>query len=275
MNDEVSAPRRLNYLFICGAPRSGTTAIAQLLNHHPKISVGIERYKNVKPADLGEHLFVRERFFDFRPTDTNIRARKTYVQLETKYQNARWLGDKVPRYYTRYDALFEHFRKSVVIFMLRDIHAVASSWNKRAQDPEDKWPENNNYIEAVREWNEALALTLKIGEKYRNRLLVVEYEQLFCGNVAVLTNILARLNLVAPNNVLRLFQNMTRDWEKRYQKSLIECEWQAYFINANADIESYAKLRDAAVQNVAQEGDRRAAKMKSSKRNAETDFIGI
>jgi hypothetical protein len=159
--------------------------------------------------------------------------------------------------------------------MLRDIHAVASSWNDRAQNPEDRWPESNDYIEAVREWNEALALTLGIDKKYKKRLLVVEYEQLFSGNVAVLTNILERLNLTAPDIVLRQFQGMTRDWEKRSQKPLNEREGQADFINANADMESYAKLRDVAVKKIVQQGGgRNVAKAgTSSGRNFESDFI--
>jgi hypothetical protein len=275
MNDSPPGPDHQNYLFICGAPRSGTTATAQLLNRHPKVAVGIERYKNLKPADLGEHLFANERFFDFRPTDTNVRAQNVYSRLEKKYQNATWRGDKVPRYYTRYDTLFEKFESSIVVFMLRDVHAVASSWNKRAEDPEDKWPEGNNYVQAVKEWNESLALTLESRQKYGERLLVVEYERLFSGDIDVLHGILRKMKLLAPKVLLRQFDIMTRDWEKRIQKTSSARDGQVRFIDANADVQSYSKLKSFADRDASPQGDAPPAGKRRPpiKRNNDMDFI--
>jgi hypothetical protein len=275
MSVSAPEPESRNYLFVCGAPRSGTTAIAQLLNRHPKIVVGIERYKNLKPADLGEHLFAVERFFDFRPTDTNVRARNVYSRLEKKYRNTTWRGDKVPRYYTRYDTLFEKFEKSVVIFMLRDVHAVASSWNKRAEDPEDKWPEGNNYVQAVKEWNASLSLTLESKEKYGDRMLVVEYERLFSGDADVLHGILRKMKLQAPKVLLRQFEIMTRDWEKRTQKPSSVRDGQARFVDANADLQSYSKLKSFADRDALPQGELHRAGKKAPpiKRNNDMDFI--
>jgi hypothetical protein len=256
MTDAASEAEQKSYLFICGAPRSGTTAIAQLLNRHPRIALGIERYKNIGPAGLDEHLFEQQRFFDFRSTDTNVRALATYARLEKKYANAIWLGDKVPRYYTRYDALFEKFSNSVVIFMLRDVHAVAASWNKRAEDPEDTWPEGNDYVQAVREWNDSIELTLEFKQKYRNRLLVVEYEKLFSGDAAVLRRILRRLELEPSKSFLRQFRTTTRNWTDRSQRQFGERDGQSRYIDTHADMKKCAALKRLAVKGtVAQESE--------------------
>jgi hypothetical protein len=251
MSSGVPEPERRNYLFVCGAPRSGTTATAQLLNRHPDIAIGIERYKNLGAAGLGERLFDRERFFDFRETDTNVRALSTYARLEKKYDDAKWVGDKVPRYYTRYEALFEKFKESVVIFVLRDIHAVASSWNKRAEDPEDTWPEANDYVQAVREWNEALERTLAYKQKYRNRLMIIEYEKLFSGDILVLKRILRRLELDAPRSMVRQFRKMTQSWSERSHKPAAEREGQRAFIREHADMKKCAQLKRLAVKGAA------------------------
>ncbi|MGD0143259.1 MAG: hypothetical protein ABSC92_08880, partial [Rhizomicrobium sp.] len=97
--------------------------------------------------------------------------------------------------------------------------------------------------------------TLNIEEKYRNRLLVVEYERLFSGDAGVLKSILKKLNLALPNSLLRQFQGMTRDWETRSQKPLNEREGQEDFIRANADMKGYAKLKRLAVQGIAEAHD--------------------
>ena len=71
---------RPGYLFATGCERSGTTILTRLLQSHPGISIGMERYKyllrGVRTRRVTRRLcpshFEPGRFFDFRPTDTNI-----------------------------------------------------------------------------------------------------------------------------------------------------------------------------------------------------------
>ena len=61
-------------LIVTGVARSGTTALGELLNAHPLVGLGIERFKFqfLREDNFSADLFTRERFFDFRPEDTNL-----------------------------------------------------------------------------------------------------------------------------------------------------------------------------------------------------------
>jgi hypothetical protein len=250
MNSEARDLTSPNFLFVCGAARSGTTAMATLLNCHPEIALGIERYKNVKPKDLGKHLFAKERFFDFRATDTNVRDPEIYAQLEKKFSQIRLVGDKVPRYYTRYAELFAAFPGCVVIFMLRDIHAVASSWNIRAvrkknrTHPGDGWSENDDYIKAVEQWNSALRHTMRFKKKFGERLIVVEYEKLFSGDIELFKSIIGQLGLEFSDALAADFRRKTQNWEALSKKERLEYEGQRRYIEGRADMRTYERLKN-------------------------------
>lgn len=61
----------LQTLFICGCPRSGTTAMWEMLAQHPQILLGMERYfRRFTPAKFKSTLFGIRRFFTFLTGDT-------------------------------------------------------------------------------------------------------------------------------------------------------------------------------------------------------------
>ena len=51
----------MEYLFIAGCARSGTTAMARLLNQDPRILIGIERYKYI-PKATRPHISTKKNF---------------------------------------------------------------------------------------------------------------------------------------------------------------------------------------------------------------------
>jgi hypothetical protein len=57
------SPSSRNLLFVCGTPRSGTTAMQALLAGDDRIALGMERYGSYLGADFNEGLFTKERFF--------------------------------------------------------------------------------------------------------------------------------------------------------------------------------------------------------------------
>ena len=87
------------FAFVLGAARSGTTAMADLLNAHGRVCIGIERYKHLfdRTKRLDPALYEEERFFAFDASDTNILPdvepyRGTYQAMRPKSSTriARW-----------------------------------------------------------------------------------------------------------------------------------------------------------------------------------------
>ena len=177
-----------DYLFVCGTPRSGTTAMARTLNYHPDIVLGVERFK-LRYSD-GEYddagyrgLFSKDRFFAFSAEDTNVSAdmafARKYELSKAKYDSAIYVGDKSPRLYERLRFLRRTFLACRVVFMLRDPFHVARSWQIRATDPNDQWQRCNDFHAAVDEWNASISHVARSTDMFRDDLIVVTYEALF------------------------------------------------------------------------------------------------
>lgn len=201
-------------VIVCGCPRSGTTALAMLLNHHPEVCIGIERFSRLilsgaPPADL----FTPKRFKDVRLGDTfheGFRAEERGLGLPDKVDTASVVGDKVPLAYLHYDALSKTFPGVRFVFIVRRLDAVAASYKRRHLDPADRDWRAGGVSEAIRDWNNALAETAYW--RRRMPILTVSYEALFergehIGRVAAFLNVeAAPLRLPLANRMARCRQ---------------------------------------------------------------------
>lgn len=179
------------YLFLCGCARSGTSVLQRVLAGHAEIALGMERYirRFRQTGRLSPDLFEKTRFFDVREGDTFYqdlsRFDRTYGALAERYQDCRYVGDKIPLLYRGYDAIFEDFADARFIFISRNIWDVASSFKRRALNENDPtWGDGRGVSEAIREWNDAHRLTADAMRKYGDRIFVINYEKLFgewCG----------------------------------------------------------------------------------------------
>jgi hypothetical protein len=213
------------YLFICGCPRSGTTAITELLNTHPTIAIGMERYKyriRRNTTDINASLFEAENFFKFCPKETNILPSQgnwtqLYQQMQTKFSTQLDLlvGDKNPFYFNSYEQMEAAMKNIKWVFLLRNIEQVAASYNARAANPSDLWPQDNNYTKAVEHWNTALARTWRFFKKNPMNLFVCEYELFFAGNGSYFKALTDFLEVDYEATTLQHYRSMTKDWNKR------------------------------------------------------------
>ncbi len=91
--------RQQHHLFVAGCPRSGTSALAFLLNEHPRVALGFERYKRVR-AQLDPFHFTPAQFFAPVLAETDIRGELLYARLRARWESGavRAMGDKVPLY---------------------------------------------------------------------------------------------------------------------------------------------------------------------------------
>lgn len=237
---------RDRFLFLSGVPRSGTTAFADLLNRHPKIAVGIERFKKLAMSaetadEFMPDLFGTERFFDFRATDTNVRSDNTYRRMRSRYDEAIWVGDKVPRYYARLPTIYDRFPGAVVFYIVRDLPAVARSWNARAQNPADSWPIENDYRRAAIEWNKGNRIALRWATQRPRDFHVVAYDDLFPHGIDLVGAIMARLGLDLELPFLKEYK-IFMEAPRRPSGPRIEYDGQADYLAAEVDTTTYQKL---------------------------------
>lgn len=146
-------------LFICGCPRSGTTALAKLLNTDNRIALGIERYHyKVLGSEfkLDYHHFEKQRFFLLKEYDTFWNNLLHLNHLENKFNNCIYRGDKIPRLYERLPFLYTQMPECKVLFIVRNIIDVAASYNVRSRDSNDRWLKSRDFRAAVNDWNRSL-----------------------------------------------------------------------------------------------------------------------
>jgi hypothetical protein len=209
------------HLFVVGVGRSGTTVFARILNAHSQILVGIERYKylalSANDHSFEPELFTRERFFDVRPGDTNVRQRWTETQ-RNRWAGVKWVGDKIPHLYKRIDTIKRRFPGALVLCMLRDGLDVASSWHTRAMKETDSWPRHNDFVEGMRQWDEANRGLLRDARLYRGTLYFVSYESLFGPAQPDLTRLLDLLEVPADDGLLNELSNQRAMTETRHQR---------------------------------------------------------
>lgn len=154
------------YLFVCGAPRSGTTALWAILNCHRRICLTMERYSNraFRSHDLAADLFTEDRLFDLQPGDTFYPDWPHFVDiglLRRKFADAEYVGDKLPRLYEVWNETAPNFPDAQYVVIVRNIFDVAMSYNARASDPDDRWwTAEQDYRAAVADWNAANAAIL-------------------------------------------------------------------------------------------------------------------
>jgi hypothetical protein len=149
------------YLFVTGCPRSGTTALATLLNSHAQIAIGIERYGNrfYSREFLDRSLFERDRFFDLQPGDTfwTDLDHPNWIALREKYNRVLYRGDKIPFLYRHLDRLDAEFGDDLhVLMIVRRIGPIAASYEGRRNNPHDTAWRGHDAMDAVEHWRQAL-----------------------------------------------------------------------------------------------------------------------
>jgi Glycosyl transferases group 1/Sulfotransferase family len=171
----------LRYLFIAGCPRSGTSALTFLLNEHPQLAIGFERFKRIRGV-LDPFHFDPARLFAPVTAETDVAGELLYERLARRWDagGVQVLGDKVPLYTRVLPALLDRFPQGRVVVLVRELPDVAASFRRRAADPDDWWPAENDHRAAVELWNEALADTRRAERLgYGERILLLPYEAFF------------------------------------------------------------------------------------------------
>jgi hypothetical protein len=170
------------YLFVCGCARSGTSGLAGAINASPLAIVGMERYirRLITDEVLTTELFKRDRFLNVEPGDTFYSDlsyfRRHYQGVGDKYENAVYIGDKIPRLYRYIDMIENNFSSPKIVFILRNIFDVSASYEGRVESGK-QWPAHRDGISAVRDWNDSMKFAMPAIKS--GKVLPVIFEDLF------------------------------------------------------------------------------------------------
>ncbi|MCU0267092.1 MAG: sulfotransferase [Acidimicrobiales bacterium] len=239
----------MQYCFIFGCQRSGTTALVRLIRSHPEIVMGTERYKYLRAADweaAGPALFEPERFADLRPTDTNLRSeeRLTYCREAAGRiadGSVRYAGDKLKAQPVLLRTVERTMPAPKYFFIYRDLLHVANSFEIRARRPDDRW--QKHYSEAPVFWQRAVRAADVLDELAGpERVFVVRYERLFNGDESVCDAVFRFLGLPTTPEVRSAFAYLTANWEARSTKPLVLAPGEIEEIERQRDVEALERL---------------------------------
>jgi hypothetical protein len=203
-------------LIVTGVARSGTTALGELLNTHSKICLGIERFKfrYLRENTYSNDFFQKDRFFDFRPEDTNLDPalrpawQPVYDEIAEKWDTAEVIGDKVPDLLPilgDFIATNPDFR---YICILRNLKDVALSWQTRADKPRDAWPAGKGFETACESWSEQMQMLhdLMAQKPMRGKVLLLDYDTMYDNPDRTGAAILSFLGISAEAAFLQTLQ---------------------------------------------------------------------
>ena len=248
-----SQPAPEQHLFIFGPPRSGTTALARVINSHERIGIGMERFKLIMNNKCIEQftpdLFEEHKLFDFSDGHTNMSPaasaamKQYYDDMQAKYDNLSYIGHKVPSAFRVAKEIHERFPNTKCVFIIRDIFETACSWQARAERKSDSWPATRTATHAVKPWNVCLKIFLDLQQKYPDDFYMVDYGSFFSGDPQDLTelqNLCRFLDLPADGSMRMAFtgsrnkyQELVKNKERGLDKETLQ------YIEEHADREAY------------------------------------
>ncbi len=201
MADGTTAPTGLGGVFVVGAPRSGTTALAHALANHSDFWTSEETH--ILYWLYGDGRFVQEfeRWRTDRASATWLRAQDvsaeeflSYVGLglnalfKQRSWGKRWI-DHTPYYVLMIDALASMFPDATFIHILRDGRSVVNSMinvgatlsadeQSQMQAGEFLPPWSTDFRAACKAWRESVEAGAGARERHPRRLLEVRHDEL-------------------------------------------------------------------------------------------------
>ena len=247
------------HVIVTGVARSGTTALAKLLNAHEGICLGVERFKFqfLREENHSAALFERDRFFDFQEKDSNIRPdtkpewQPLYEDIARKWDHARVIGDKVPDMMPVLSAFMQANPDFKCIYILRSLKGVAMSWQTRANDRRDNWPSGRGFDVACESWAAQANDLEQLMESglVRGRILLLDYDKMYKPGNRSAEAILRFLNLEPSASFTATYQEHIDFFQSR-EPARVRVSKDFKAVYANTDKTAFRALRARALRHI-------------------------
>ena len=181
---EFESPRKPGALFVCGSDRSGTKALADYLNRHPKILVCQESSETTEQRETALDPATFERMLEPLPKDAgdstphndgeHLIGPRAELLANRDPSGLRWIGASNSDYLMRMESVAANNPGARFIVVYRPIEEVAESWEP--EDAEGRQNGDDDFGRAVRTWNRGLQGTRRfIRESLIPRVLIIDY----------------------------------------------------------------------------------------------------
>jgi len=217
----------VEFFFVCGAPKSGTTWLQRILDAHPEVACSGEGHFVTRfSAPLAKVMNTYNRgleweaklVYDGQPYYGHVEQDefddviRGFIsnRLRTRADaQTRWVGDKTPNYTRNLDLLHRLFPTAKIIHIVRDPRDVAVSrmvFSKRAGFSDACTPgadEHRQTLEgAVRSWTQAVTAVDAFAAKHPGLVHEVGYLDLHADPMAETERLFAFLGAPAPRPLL-------------------------------------------------------------------------
>jgi len=227
-------------LFVSGVGRSGTSALVNVLNAHPRVLIGQERFfKTIRRGDLKPGHFDRARFLDVRTEDTHEDAglKLRGADPATRYDAAQIVGEKFPSLFRHFETIFTRFPEAQHLYIFRNPLSVIESYDARHANPDDNW--KLTWQDGLDAWNESIGKVAALPPEMQAKFHLVRYETLY-DSVANLNRMLAGLGL--PELEKTKLAPFVKRFRELNVKPVPRRDDLRTNVAENADWESYRKL---------------------------------
>lgn len=251
-------PTEKTYLIVSGVARSGTTAMGELLNAHPAICLGIERFKfqYLRQNNYSNSLFERDRFFDFREEDTNLDPTKrpawqpVYDRIAEKWDDARIIGDKVPDMLPILGTFIAENPGYRYICILRNLKDVGLSWQARADKPRDAWPAGKGFVAACESWLEQYQILsgMMRDKAMQQKVLLLDYDSMYTDPALTEAALMGYLGLEPDDGFRAVLQQHAEFFNGRVSRRIPKKFVEPYKALDQTQIRSLRKLSRSQVQ---------------------------
>lgn len=188
-------------IFLLGAMRSGTTLLRLMLDSHPDVAIGTETgfmrgfdaVKDTPSFRYGRHWYKRLGIGE-EEIDRRLGAffESLFEEGARRHGALRW-GDKTPFHVWHGETMARVFPNAQFVALVRHPVAVVRSL--------EQW--RYTEIDAIKYWAAVTAELVHLGHALEDRLCLIRYEDLVTDAQAVMSELLAFLDLPWSDDVLR------------------------------------------------------------------------
>jgi hypothetical protein len=215
----------------------------------------MERYSSLALSGkrLLPSLFTKERFLSYHPSDTfygQSEFDKFHAGIRGKFDDAVYVGDKIPYLYRTFKRLFASAPAPFVVFLLRELQSVAESYNERARNPKDVyWSRKTDAFAAIRDWNESLRCAVRMTTSpLRSQFIILRFES-FLASTNAMAGLLDRLGLAVQEPMVQTMRRIACEWDRLRSRPRLNCKLtrrQQRAVERRGDMSRYSALLDYA-----------------------------